>query len=177
MVEPAVTARDRRWRTTWPLEAASGAVPVWAAKWCLLDPKLRAIARRRVDSRHSNPGRETHMEQSSVNLVALNPQPLPPDAAINLVALNPQPLPPDARIELVALNPQPLPPEATINLVALNPQPLPPGVRIRLVALNPQPLPPKATIDFIALNPQPLPPNGTLDFVAVAVAVAAWPAD
>jgi hypothetical protein len=21
---------------TWPLEASSGAVPVWAAKWCLL---------------------------------------------------------------------------------------------------------------------------------------------
>jgi hypothetical protein len=33
------------------------------------------------------------MEQPSVNLLALNPQPLPPDATINLVALNPQPLP------------------------------------------------------------------------------------
>jgi hypothetical protein len=108
------------------------------------------------------------MEQRSVDLVALNPQPLPPDATIKLVALNPQPLPPDATIELVALNPQPLPPEATINLVALNPQPLPPGVSINLVALNPQPLPPKATIDFVALNPQPLPPNGILYFVAVS---------
>src|SRR6266545_927843 len=29
-------ARDSRWRTTWPLEASSGAVPVWAAKWCLV---------------------------------------------------------------------------------------------------------------------------------------------
>jgi Uncharacterized protein conserved in bacteria (DUF2252) len=29
-------ARDSRWRTTWPLEASGGAVPVWAAKWCLL---------------------------------------------------------------------------------------------------------------------------------------------
>jgi hypothetical protein len=29
-------ARDSRWWTTWPLEASSGAVPVWAAKWCLL---------------------------------------------------------------------------------------------------------------------------------------------
>src|SRR5215213_11513084 len=28
-------ARDSRWRTTWPLEASSGAVPVWVAKWCL----------------------------------------------------------------------------------------------------------------------------------------------
>ena len=99
------------------------------------------------------------MDQPSVDLVALNPQPLPPDAKIKLVALNPQPLPPDATIELVALNPQPLPPQATINLVALNPQPLPPRARIRLVALNPQPLPPKTTVDFVALNPQPLPPS------------------
>jgi hypothetical protein len=38
------------------------------------------------------------MEQPSVNLVTLNPQPLPPDATINLVALNPQPLPPDASV-------------------------------------------------------------------------------
>jgi hypothetical protein len=52
-------------------------------------------------------------------------------SAVNLVALTPQPLPPDATIELVGLNPQPLPPDATINLVALNPQPLPPGVRSR----------------------------------------------
>ncbi len=113
------------------------------------------------------------MDHSSVDLVALNPQPLPPDAKIKLVALNPQPLPPDATIELVALNPQPLPPQATINLVALNPQPLPPRARIRLVALNPQPLPPKTTVDFVALNPQPLPPNEPLNFVAVA----AWPPD
>ena len=83
------------------------------------------------------------MEQPSIDLVELNPQPLPPDAEINLVALNPQPLPPDATIELVALNPQPLPPQAKINLVALNPQPLPPAVKINLVALNPQPLPPQ----------------------------------
>ena len=34
------------------------------------------------------------MDHSSVDLVALNPQPLPPDATIKLVALNPQPLPP-----------------------------------------------------------------------------------
>src|SRR5215213_8333401 len=27
-------ARDSRWRMTWPLEASSGAVPVWAAKGC-----------------------------------------------------------------------------------------------------------------------------------------------
>jgi hypothetical protein len=27
-------ARDSRWRTTCPLEASSGAVPVWAAKAC-----------------------------------------------------------------------------------------------------------------------------------------------
>jgi hypothetical protein len=53
------------------------------------------------------------MDQPSIDLVALNPQPLPPDARIKLVALNPQPLPPDATIELVALNPQP--PQATIN--------------------------------------------------------------
>jgi IstB-like ATP binding protein len=130
------------------------------------------IARSPVRSRHRAPGRRDHMKEWSVNLVALNPQPLPPDASINLVALNPQPLPPDATIELVALNPQPLPPETTINLVLLNPQPLPPGVRIKLVALNPQPLPPKATIDFVALNPQPLPPNGTLDCVAVAARTA-----
>ena len=117
-------------------------------------------------------GRDS-MDQPSVDLVALNPQPLPPDANIKLVALNPQPLPPDATIELVALNPQPLPPQATINLVALNPQPLPPRARIRLVALNPQPLPPKTTVDFVALNPQPLPPSEPLNFVAVA----AWPPD
>jgi hypothetical protein len=34
------------------------------------------------------------MEQRSVNLVALNPQPLPPKATIDFVALNPQLLPP-----------------------------------------------------------------------------------
>ena len=43
------------------------------------------------------------MVQPNVDLVALNPQPLPPDATINLVLLNPQPLPPDTTIELVAL--------------------------------------------------------------------------
>jgi hypothetical protein len=134
--------------------------------------KLRAIARSPVGSHNRTPGRRDHMSEWSVDLVALNPQPLPPDASIKLVALNPQPLPPDATIELVTLNPQPLPPETTINLVMLNPQPLPPGVRIKLVALNPQPLPPKATIDFVALNPQPLPPNGTLDCVAVAARTA-----
>jgi len=36
------------------------------------------------------------MDQPDVHLVALNPQPLPPNATINLVALNPQPLPPRA---------------------------------------------------------------------------------
>jgi hypothetical protein len=41
------------------------------------------------------------MEQRSVNLVALNPQPLPPDTTINLVALNPQPLPPSGTLEFV----------------------------------------------------------------------------
>jgi hypothetical protein len=30
VIELAVPARDRRWRMTWPLEASSGAVPVWA---------------------------------------------------------------------------------------------------------------------------------------------------
>jgi hypothetical protein len=133
--------------------------------------KLRAIARSPLGSHNRTPEGD-YMSEWSVDLVALNPQPLPPDASINLVALNPQPLPPDATIELVTLNPQPLPPETTINLVMLNPQPLPPGVRIKLVALNPQPLPPKATIDFVALNPQPLPPNGTLDCVAVAARTA-----
>ena len=122
----------------------------------------------------NHPGKGDQMVHPSVDLVALNPQPLPPNADIKLVSLNPQPLPPDARIELVALNPQPLPPDATINLVALNPQPLPPGANIRLVALNPQPLPPRSTVDFVALNPQPLPPSGgTLDFVAVS----AWAGD
>jgi hypothetical protein len=29
-------ALDCRWRMTWPLEVSSGAVPVWAAKWCLV---------------------------------------------------------------------------------------------------------------------------------------------
>ena len=38
------------------------------------------------------------MDQPTVDLLALNPQPLPPDAKIKLVALNPQPLPPDATI-------------------------------------------------------------------------------
>ena len=73
-----------------------------------------------------------------------------------LVALNPQPLPPvdgGRRADLVALNPQPLPPVDGGHLAAsdLNPQPLPPRwldetVRAHLfdaVALNPQPLPPK----------------------------------
>jgi hypothetical protein len=36
---------------------------------------------------------------------------------INIVALNPQPLPPGIRINLVGLNPQPLPPDATISLL------------------------------------------------------------
>jgi hypothetical protein len=43
------------------------------------------------------------MAQPSVNLVALYPQPLPPDATINLVALNPQPLPPSGTLEFVAV--------------------------------------------------------------------------
>jgi hypothetical protein len=38
------------------------------------------------------------MELPSVDLVALNPQPIPPGVQIKLVALNPQPLPPDATI-------------------------------------------------------------------------------
>ena len=60
------------------------------------------------------------MEQPGVDLVALNPQPIPPGIKINLVALNPQALPPDATIELVALNPQPLPPSGgTIDFVAV----------------------------------------------------------
>lgn len=46
-------------------------------------------------------------------------------AKFNMVALNPQPIPP-GRINLAALNPQPLPP-GPINLVGLNPQPLPPN--------------------------------------------------
>ena len=29
-------ARERRWRTTSPLEASIGAVPLWAAKRCLV---------------------------------------------------------------------------------------------------------------------------------------------
>ena len=64
------------------------------------------------------------MEQPSVNLVALNPQPLPPDATINLVALNPQPLPPKTTIDFVALNPQPLPPSGTLEFVAVATRPI-----------------------------------------------------
>ena len=60
-------------------------------------------------------------------------------SVIDLVALNPQPLPPKTRqildsvIDAVALNPQPLPPKvaealrAVVGAVSLNPQPEPPG--------------------------------------------------
>src|SRR4029453_1357806 len=67
-----------------------------------LDGKVGAIPCGRVGSRHPTPEGEVAMEQPSVNLVSLNPQPLPPGATINLVALNPQPLPPDATLELGA---------------------------------------------------------------------------
>ncbi len=102
----------------------------------------------------NQPEKGDQMVHPSVDLVALNPQPLPPNADIKLVSLNPQPLPPDATIELVALNPQPLPPDATINLVALNPQPLPPGAH---QAGRAQPAaarrPETTVIDFVALEP------------------------
>jgi len=61
-------------------------------------------------------------------------------SVIDLVALNPQPLPPktrqilDAVIDAVALNPQPLPPKvadalrSVLGAVSLHPQPEPPGV-------------------------------------------------
>jgi hypothetical protein len=66
-----------------------------------------------------HPGKERQMELPSVDLVALNPQPIPPGVQIKLVALNPQPLPPKATIDFVALNPQPLPPNATLDFVSV----------------------------------------------------------
>ena len=60
-------------------------------------------------------------------------------SVIDLVALNPQPLPPKTRqildsvFDAVALNPQPLPPKvvealrSVVNAVSLHPQPEPPG--------------------------------------------------
>jgi hypothetical protein len=41
------------------------------------------------------------MDPQSVDLVALNPQPIPPGATINLVALNAQPLPPSETLNFV----------------------------------------------------------------------------
>ena len=64
-------------------------------------------------------------------------------SVIDLVALNPQPLPPKTQqilasvIDAVALNPQPLPPKvaealrSVVDAVSLNPQPEPPGVSAR----------------------------------------------
>ena len=124
----------------------------------------------RRETAMTTPVSPTPVSALDINIVALNPQPLPPGIRINLVGLNPQPLPPDATITLLAPGPQPLPPDATINLVALNPQPIPPGARINLVALNPQPLVAGGSIDFVALNPQPLPPGEggrSIDFVAL----------
>jgi hypothetical protein len=43
------------------------------------------------------------MDASSINLVALNPQPLPPKARIDFVALNPQALPPNGTLEFVSV--------------------------------------------------------------------------
>ncbi|HEY3020539.1 MAG TPA: hypothetical protein VGJ32_10120 [Solirubrobacteraceae bacterium] len=104
------------------------------------------------------------------DLVALNPQPLPPGPPdkISPVALNPQPLPPhpDEASIIAKLRPQigdlvaKLPHRG--DEVALNPQPLPPGPPDKAgeVALNPQPLPPGPDdISPVALNPQPLPPQ------------------
>ena len=62
-----------------------------------------------------------------------------PIPTLNLVALNPQPIPPGTRIRLVALNPQPLPPKTTIDFVALNPQPLPPSGTLEFVAVATRP--------------------------------------
>jgi hypothetical protein len=90
---------------------------------------------------------------------------LPPDRD-NIVALNPQPLPP---AEAVALNPQPLPPEG-VDIVAMNPQPLPPA---DAVALNPQPLPPDR-VDIVALNPQPLPPADTVVMSSLPYRSTTW---
>ncbi len=50
----------------------------------------------------------TPVSALDVNLVALNPQPLPPRTRINLVGLNPQPLPPDATISFLATGPHAL---------------------------------------------------------------------
>jgi hypothetical protein len=62
---------------------------------------------------------------TSLNRVAINPQPLPPGgdpysaaSLFDKVALNPQPLPP---------GPDPYSPASQLDKVALNPQPLPPG--------------------------------------------------
>jgi hypothetical protein len=68
------------------------------------------------------------------------------DVSLNLLVLNPQPIPPGVRIRLVAPNLLPQVSGGAIDFVALNPQPLPPGGEGR-------------SIDFVALNPQPLPPE------------------
>jgi hypothetical protein len=64
--------------------------------------ELRAIVRSgQVSFAYSMGGDQ--MDPSSINLVALNPQPLPPGATIDFVALNPQPLPPNATLEFVSV--------------------------------------------------------------------------
>jgi hypothetical protein len=86
----------------WTVRAIADTSPRLQRQW-------KVLSASRVCSRRSAPEGGSTGEQSdgaqsrrqgvrptaSVNLVSLNPQPLPPDATINLVALNPQPLPPD----------------------------------------------------------------------------------
>ena len=47
----------------------------------------------------------------------------PPGVRLNLVALNPPPLPPKATIDFVALNPQSLPPSGILDFVAVAARP------------------------------------------------------
>ena len=54
-------ARDSRWRTSWPLEASNGAVPVWAAKWCLLGNRPMSPTSPRNDRRRTS--RRAHGQQ------------------------------------------------------------------------------------------------------------------
>ena len=74
-------------------------------------------------SRGLSDERAQAMVRSVLDLVALNPQPLPPkttqilDSVIDAVALNPQPLPPKVAAAM----------RSVVDAVSLNPQPEPPG--------------------------------------------------
>jgi hypothetical protein len=80
------------------------------------------------------------------NLVALNPQPLPPKLGFDLVAVDRVMQDLSSPDDLVSLNPQPLPPKVSLDLQAVDSVMQDMGSLGDAVWLNPQPLPPKMSM-------------------------------